>query len=74
MRDTILPYDCTAHSKLLTVPKVMEMLNCSRSFVYKLIFNGDLKCLRLGDKKGLRVFEKSLNQYVSARCNCMSRK
>ncbi len=64
MSPTNLPYDRTAEGPLLTVRKVVERLDCSRSFVYLLIKKGDLKHVRLGDVKGLRVTEKSVERYL----------
>jgi len=65
MRQTNLPYDRAAHGRLLTVPKVMELLECSRSFVYQLIKKNKLKHIRLGVVKGLRVPEKSVLKYLN---------
>ncbi len=58
-----IPYDRTAEGRLLNVAQVMERLNCSRSFVYKLVGAGKLKALRIGAVKGLRVTEKSLDRF-----------
>jgi len=69
MSNTNLPYDRAAEGKLLTVPKVRERLNCSRSFVYKLIAQGELKHVRLGDVKGMRVLEKSVERYIKRKKN-----
>lgn len=62
-----IPYDRTAEGRLLNVVQVMEKLNCSRSFVYKLVGSGKLKALRIGDVKGLRVTEKSLERFTKRR-------
>uniref|UniRef100_I2Q2Q2 DNA-binding protein, excisionase family n=1 Tax=Desulfovibrio sp. U5L TaxID=596152 RepID=I2Q2Q2_9BACT len=64
MSPTNLPYDRSAEGPLLTVQKVMTRLDCSRSFVYKLISGGKLKHVRLGDVKGMRVTEKSVERYL----------
>ncbi|GFK95460.1 hypothetical protein NNJEOMEG_03323 [Fundidesulfovibrio magnetotacticus] len=69
MSNTNLPYDRAAEGKPLTVPEVKERLNCSRSFVYKLINRRELKVIRLGDKKGIRVPERSVNRYLKRRAN-----
>jgi excisionase family DNA binding protein len=62
-----IPYDRTAEGRLLNVVQVMERLNCSRSFVYKLVGGGQLKALRIGEVKGLRVTEKSLERFKKHR-------
>lgn len=64
---TNLPHDRAAEGRLLTVPKVRERLDCSRSFVYLLIQRGMLKTIRLGDIKGIRVTEKSVERYLRKR-------
>lgn len=64
MRQTNLPYDRTAHGKLLTVLRVSEMLECSKSFVYNLIKLKELAYVRLGSVKGMRVPEKSVRLYI----------
>lgn len=56
-------YERTARGRLLNVAQVKEQLNCSRSWVYKLLEQGELKGVRLGTKKGLKVTEKSLERY-----------
>lgn len=69
MSVTNLPYDRAAEGKLLTVPEVMKKLNCSRSFVYKLLKRSaaKLKVVPLGDVKGLRVTERSVEKYIKRR-------
>ncbi len=63
MKNVNLPYDRSAEGRLYTVPQVVEMLACSRSWVYQMIGEGKLKAIRIGEKKGLRVTEKSLRAY-----------
>lgn len=67
MSKTNLPYDRAAEGPLLTVQRVRERLDCSRSFVYKLIARGDLRSVRLGDVKGVRVTTKSVERYIRRR-------
>lgn len=64
MRQTNLPYDRTAHGKLLNVRQVMEWLDCSKSFVYDLIKTQELAHVRLGAVKGMRVPERSVRLYI----------
>ncbi|MGE4536527.1 MAG: helix-turn-helix domain-containing protein [Desulfovibrio sp.] len=64
MSKTNLPYDRTAEGPLLTVARVMAALDCSRSFAYALIKRGEFKVVRLGDAKGLRVTQKSVDRYI----------
>lgn len=64
MSKTNLPYDRAAEGPWWTVQKVKEKLDCSRSFVYKLVARGELRSLRLGDVKGIRISEKSLYYYI----------
>jgi len=51
--------------KLLTVGIVSKRLSCSISSVYRLIEYGDLSAVRTGPKKGLRVPEKKLDDYLT---------
>ena len=67
MSTTNIPYDRTAEGPLLTVQKLMVRLDCSKSFAYKLIARGEFKVVRLGDVKGIRVTEKSLEKYIQRR-------
>jgi excisionase family DNA binding protein len=49
--------------KLLKIQEVVKALDCTRPMVYKLIYEGQLKAIRIG-KRGLRVSESSLNRYI----------
>ena len=51
---------------LLNIQQVMKRLNLSRSMVYKLIHNGELKAIRLG-QKALRVPLSELEDYIERR-------
>lgn len=59
-----LPYDRSAEGRRYTVAQVAERLNCSRSWVYRLIEDGRLKGLRIGNRKGIQITEKSLLEYA----------
>lgn len=59
-----LPYDRTAEGRRFTVAQVAERLNCSRSWVYRLVEDGRLKGLRIGNRKGIQITEKSLAEYA----------
>ncbi|UJX40372.1 helix-turn-helix domain-containing protein [Desulfovibrio sp. JY] len=67
MSKTNLPYDRAADGKLLTVLQVSERLKCHKSYVYKLIGKHELRHIRLGDIKGLRITERSLLRYLKRR-------
>lgn len=67
MSKTNLPYDRAAEGRLLKISRVMARLDCSRSFVYKLIRRGELRQIPLGDKRGMRVTEKSLQRFIRRR-------
>ena len=67
MSKTNLPYDRAAEGPLLKISRVMEILDCSRSFVYKLIRNSELRQIPLSDKRGMRVTEKSLLRFIRRR-------
>lgn len=49
---------------LYTVAEVADILKCGRNYVYKLIYTGQLKCLKLGNFKIRRsTLEAFLEQY-----------
>ena len=50
--------------KLLYIHRVATMLDCSRPMVYKLIYDGKLKAVRIG-KRGIRISEASLNNFIT---------
>lgn len=64
---TNIPYDRNAEGRLLNVAQVMERLNCSRRYVYTLISVQELKAIRIGERQGIRVTEKSLGRFLSRR-------
>ncbi|MFC1855430.1 helix-turn-helix domain-containing protein [Thermodesulfobacteriota bacterium] len=49
--------------KLLYIHRVADMLDCSRPMVYKLIYEGKIKAIRLG-KRGIRISEPSLEAFL----------
>jgi len=53
--------------KLLTVRTVSERLTMSISGVYKLITYGDLKAVRTGRRKGLRINETDLDSFLESK-------
>jgi len=57
----------------LTVEQVASWLNCSRSFVYKLIDEKQLPALRIGNRKGMRIAKASVSEYLAKRARSGSR-
>lgn len=53
--------------KPLRVTTVSERLNCSISYVYRLIDMGELKSFRIGFKKGIRVYPSDIEDYLYRR-------
>jgi excisionase family DNA binding protein len=49
--------------KLLYIHRVAKALDCSRPMVYKLIYDGKIKAVRIG-KRGIRISEASLNRFL----------
>jgi excisionase family DNA binding protein len=49
--------------RLLYIHRVAKMLDCSRPMVYKLIYEGRIKAVRIG-KRELRISESSLNAFL----------
>lgn len=56
----------TAELVYLRVPQVAARLNVHRTTVYRAIESGDLAAVRLGGRKGLRVSEEALAEFVAA--------
>ena len=50
--------------KLLRVSMIRDRLNCSPSHVYSLIKTGDLPAVKVGRRKGLRVFSSDVEKYL----------
>ena len=50
--------------KLLRVSSVSKRFDCSISYVYRLIDLGELKAVKIGVKKGLRVFESEVSRFL----------
>lgn len=48
---------------LLRLKDVQRVLNCSLPMIYKLLYNGELKGIRLGIR-GIRITEISLNAFL----------
>jgi excisionase family DNA binding protein len=49
--------------RLLYIHRVAKRLDCSRNMVYKLIYEGKLKAVRIG-KRDLRISESSLSKFI----------
>lgn len=63
MRATMTPWKEGLMDKLLYIHKVATLLDCSRPMIYKLIYEGKIKAIRIG-KRGLRISESSLNNFI----------
>lgn len=50
--------------KLLRIDIVAKRLDCSKRQAYRLVSEGELEALKIGQTKGLRVSEDSLNNYI----------
>ena len=51
----------------VNVRRAAEFLDVSRSYIYQLIEAGKLKGLRLGERKGLRIYHDSMLEYLVSR-------
>ena len=49
--------------RFLYIHRVAKTLDCSRPMVYKLIYEGKLKAVRIG-KRALRISEASLSSFL----------
>lgn len=55
------------NGKALTVNQVKDRLNCSRSHVQNLISSGKLKSFRIGETRGIRVYESEIERITCDR-------
>lgn len=62
-----LPYERGADGKRVNVTRASQLLECSRSWVYKLVEGGRLKAYRIGSRKGLQVTVSSIEAYLASR-------
>ena len=60
-----LPYDRAADGARVNVKRSSELLNCSSSWVYKLVEAGKLKAFRIGNRKGLQITVRSIEGYMA---------
>ena len=61
----------TETDKLLRVSAVSSRFDCSISYVYRLIDTGELKAVRIGIKKGLRVYSSDVAHFLEKRSAIM---
>ncbi|MDQ7832057.1 MAG: helix-turn-helix domain-containing protein [Desulfovibrionaceae bacterium] len=52
---------------VINVARVRELLGCSRSHVYRLVERGELRALKVGNFKGLRVYMSSVEAFKRRR-------
>lgn len=52
---------------VINVARVREMLGCSRSHVYRLVDRGELRALKVGVSRGLRVYLSSVESFKRRR-------
>ncbi len=50
--------------KFLTVDQVSKRLNISKPQIYKMIENGTLKAVKFGTKRGYRISETVVNDFI----------
>lgn len=51
--------------ELLKICEVMEIMNVSRSHVYKLIDIGKLQAFKLAKRNGIRVYRSVVENFIS---------
>jgi len=54
-----------ANDKLLNIKEVCKMLDCSDRFIYDLVKNGLLKCIKLSERKK-RFHINDINSYIKS--------
>ena len=48
---------------LYTVPEIAKMLKVKKNYVYELIYTGELKAIRLSERR-FRITENAYNNYI----------
>ncbi len=57
----------TERPKLIDVRRAANRLNCTPSHIYNLIKEGRLKAIRIGERAGIRIEEKCIEEFLSSR-------
>ncbi|NDY56668.1 helix-turn-helix domain-containing protein [Desulfovibrio sulfodismutans] len=52
---------------VVNMARVRELLGCSRSHVYRLVERGELRAIKVGDSRGLRVYLSSVESFKRRR-------
>jgi len=50
--------------KVYTVPEVARMLKISKDTAYMLVYSGQIKTIKVSPKRGLRVPEEALREFL----------
>jgi excisionase family DNA binding protein len=61
------PETGTDADRLLSVREAAEVLRVSEHYVYRLLAGGQLGFTRIGLRKGLRIAERDLQQFLAGR-------
>lgn len=61
-----IPHDRSREPRI-NVTAAAERLECSVSWVYKLVAAGELQAYRIGSRKGVQITVRSVNDYLASR-------
>jgi excisionase family DNA binding protein len=53
--------------KYMTIQKVAERLDCSVRYIYHLIQEGHFVIIKIGQDKGIRISERSVNAFIESK-------
>lgn len=53
--------------RYLRVDEAAAVLSCSPREIYRLMASGELRCFKIGEKKGLRIVADSLDAFIARR-------
>ncbi|VFQ43495.1 helix-turn-helix domain-containing protein [Desulfoluna butyratoxydans] len=53
--------------RTINVIKAAEMISCSRAHAYRLLEAGEIEGYYTGNRRGLRVIEKSVVEFIARR-------
>lgn len=55
------------NNELLNWKQACKVLGCSKSYFYNLVNSGLLKAIRIGERKGVRVYKKDCLCYMDSK-------
>lgn len=55
------------NDELLNWQQACAIIGCSRSYFYTLVNSGKLRAIRIGERKGIRVYKKDCHKFLHSK-------